>query len=96
MATGWQLDDVVRLDVLTFNSLMARMVKILYADRTEAAWVHVATTNAGFSGKTKGVKKITDAWAGAAGEDKMEVAKKLGRDANGFMRDFGLMRGGKI
>lgn len=96
MATGWSLEQTIGLDVLTFNALMHRMTKITYSDRTEEAWVRVATTNAGMSGKTQGVKKITDAWAGATGEDAAEIAKKTGRDANSFLRDFGLMRGGKI
>ena len=75
---------------------MERIIKITYADRTEAAWVSVATTNAGMSSKTKDVKKITDAWAEGMGEDLAEIAKKAGRDAGAFMRDFGLNRGGKI
>jgi hypothetical protein len=75
---------------------MDRMVKLTYSDRSEAAWVSVATTNAGFSGKTSGIKKLTNAWLGATGSDLEEIAKQTGRDGQGFMRDFGLMRGGKI
>ncbi len=96
MATGWQLDEVIGLDVLTFNALMDRMTKIVYADRGEAAWVAVATVNAGMSGKTKGIKKITDAWAGITGDDMEEIAKNTGRDGRGFLRDFGLLKGGRI
>lgn len=96
MATGWSLDRVLALDVLTFNALMARIIKITYAERTEAAWVSVATTNAGMSGKTKGIQKITDAWAGHSSDDLMEQAKKTGRDANAFLRDFGLRKSGRI
>ena len=96
MVTGWSLDQVVTLDVLTFNALMHRIISITYADRSEAAWVSVAAVNAGMSGKTGGVKKLTDAWAQQSGEDMAEIAKKTGRDANGFMRDFGLLKGGRI
>lgn len=96
MATGWSLDEVAGLDILTFNALMYRMTRIIYDDRSEAAWVAVATTNAGMSGKTKGVKKITDAWAGQSSDDLAEMAKKTGRDADAFLRDFGLRQGGRI
>lgn len=96
LATGWDIDRVTSLDVLTFNALMERIVKITYDERSEAAWVAVATTNAGMSGKTKGVKKITDAWAGHSTDDLAELAKKTGRDANAFLRDFGLRSGGRI
>jgi hypothetical protein len=96
LATGWTLDEVLHLDILTFNALMERITKITYSDRAEAAWVDVATVNAGMSGKTKGVKKLTDAWAGHTTEDLEEIAKKTGRDANGFLRDFNLLRGGRI
>lgn len=75
---------------------MDRILKISYTERAEAAWVAVATTNAGMSGKTGGIKKITDAWACAGGGDLAEVAKKTGRDAGAFLRDFGLTRGGRI
>lgn len=96
MATGWSIDQVAGLDILTFNALMTRMIRIVYDDRAESAWVNVATTNAGMSGKTQGVKKITDAWAAAAGRDPTEVAQKTGRDAGAFLRDFGLLKGGRI
>jgi hypothetical protein len=96
MATGWTLDYVLSLDVVTFNALMGRMVRIRYDDLTEKAWVSVATTNAGFSGKTKGVEKLTNAWAGNTGRDQTEVAKRTGRDANAFLRDFKLLGGGRI
>lgn len=96
MATGWTLDYVLRLDVITFNALMGHVTRIHYDDLTEGAWVGVATTNAGMSGKTSGVKKLTDAWAKANGRDVEEVAKKTGRDAGAFLRDFGLLKGGRI
>lgn len=96
MATGWTIDAVAGLDILTFNALMDRMTRITYDDRSESAWVAVATTNAGMSGKTQGIKKITDAWAEAAGRDLEEVAKKTGRDAGAFLKDFGLLKGGRI
>lgn len=96
MATGWTLDHVAGLDILTFNALMSRLIQIDYDDRAEQAWVAVATTNAGMSGKTQGVKKITDAWAAAGGRDAEEAAKRAGRDAGAFLKDFGLLKGGRI
>lgn len=96
MATGWHLDYVLRLDIISFNALMGYATRIHYDDLTEGAWVSVATTNAGMSGKVSGVKKLTDAWAKAGGRDLEEVARKTGRDANSFLRDFGLTRGGRI
>lgn len=96
MATGWRLHEVAEMDILTFNALMHHMTRITYDDKAEAAWVDVATVNAGMSGKTNGVKKLTDAWAQAAGHDMADVAKKTGRDANAFLRDFGLRKGGRI
>lgn len=96
MATGWSIDQVAGLDILTFNALMNRLIRIVYEDRAEKAWVDVATTNAGMSGKTSGVKKITDAWAAAGGENAQDAAKKAGRDAGSFLKDFGLLKGGRI
>lgn len=96
MATGWTLDHVLSYDVVTFNALMARMVRIRYDDLTERTWVNVATTNAGFSGKTKGIEKLTNAWAGNTSRDPAEAAKRTGRDANAFLRDFKLLGGGRI
>lgn len=96
MVTGWSIDQVAGLDVLTFNALMNSMVRIQYEGKTEEAWVAVATTNAGMSGKTGGVKKITDAWTAASGQDAAEVAQKTGRDAGAFLRDFALQQGGRI
>lgn len=84
------------LDVLTFNALMERMTKIHYTDKAEEAWVRVATVNAGMSGKTKGVKKITDAWLGHTSDELAEIARKTGRDGKGFLRDFGLLQGGRV
>lgn len=75
---------------------MNRMVRLDYDERAEQAWVNVATTNAGMSGKTQGVKKITDAWAAASGRDPSEVAQKTGVDAGAFLKDFGLLKGGRI
>lgn len=84
------------LDILTFNALMGHMIRIAYEDLTEKVWVDVAAVNAGMSGKTQGVKKITDAWAAAGGADVAEIAKKTGRDAGAFLNDFGLLKGGRI
>lgn len=96
MATGWSLDYVRQLDVLTFNALMDRITKVTYRERTEAAWVSVATANAGMSGKTNQVKKITDSWAVGIGDQVALEAGRAGKDANAFLRDFNLAGGGKL
>lgn len=96
IATGWSLDDVLGLDILQFNALMSLIVKIQYADRTQSLWADCAAINAGMSGKTDGLKKITKTWAAAGGESAEEIAKKTGSDARAFLGAFGLSSGGKI
>jgi hypothetical protein len=76
---------------------MERIVKITYADRAEAAWVATATTNAGMSGKSEPIKKLITSWTEEANPSELaSEARKAGRDANAFLKDFGLLSGGKI
>lgn len=96
LATGWSLDHVLRLDILTFNAFMAHVTKLTYADRADKLKTDAMVVNAGMSGKTKALDKLADSWRGLTADDKEEAAKRTGRDGHGFMRDFGLLKGGRI
>ncbi|CAK9059077.1 Uncharacterized protein SCF082_LOCUS31365, partial [Durusdinium trenchii] len=69
LATGWRLEYVLSLDVLTFSALEAGVTRVQYQDKIESTRLAVLTGNAAFSGKLEAVDKVTDAWAKAIGAE---------------------------
>lgn len=96
MMTGWPLEQVVGLDVLTFNAMIATMTKVRYFDKAEDAWTAAIATGAGMSGKTDNLKKRTEEWMTLGEEDTTEKLAFGKKSASQFLKDFKLGKGGKI
>lgn len=86
LATGWSLEYLLTLDVLTFSALEAAVTRVQYQDKIESTRIGVLVANAGFSGKTEGIDKVTDAWAKAIGAESAPL--KAARGALDMMKDF--------
>ena len=64
LKTGWELDYVRDMDVLTFNSVTAIVTKLVYRDKAEDAWVRMIAAQ----GEKKAMDQLTKAWMTAVGE----------------------------
>lgn len=96
MATGWSLDRVVSLDVLTFNSLVFYMTKARYFDKAEDAWTTAMAVGTGMSGDSKALKERTTEWL-QIGEQDVTKSLAIGKKTAGqFLSDFKLTGGGKV
>lgn len=80
---GWPLDDVLDLDIDTFNGIFVAFIRIDYQEKIENAWTMMVSTQC----QPKELKRWTAAWRnvieGAGGE------KPKTRGLNDFLKDFG-------
>lgn len=71
--TGWSLQEVLQLDLLTFLAMVQTLTRLEYRDRADRLWADFYAVNAGMNGKTKLIEDITTRWTTGVGDQPAEV-----------------------
>lgn len=72
MKTGWDLDTVTDMDVLTFNSVCAVMTRIIYREKVETAWTSMVAAQ----GERASMESLTSSWLRAIGDNQAAAKQK--------------------
>ena len=89
MKTGWGLDYVREMDVLTFNTLCAILTKLVYREKCEAAWVNMTAAQ----GTKESMQTLTSQWKTTIGDDPVKPVDKtpaVGQGAKAFLKAIGI------
>lgn len=78
--TGMSLEEIGYLDVLTFNALLASVIRVTYTHKTEAAWTAMAAAQ----GTQKGMQERVSRWSKI-----INRGREKKNDITAFLRDFG-------
>jgi len=92
--TGWDIDKVKDLDVLTFNAIAAGLTRIFYQEKAEQAWTHMVAAQ----GESKAMRELTNGWLAAVGDRPMKAPKNApAGGAKEFLKALGFSaKGGRF
>lgn len=89
--TGWDIDKVRSLDVLTFNAIATGLTKLFYNEKVEQAWTNMIAAQ----GEAKSMTELTNGWLEAIGEQKVRKPKAAPTGgAKEFLKAMGIGAGG--
>lgn len=88
--TGWDLQDVMDMDVLSFNAVCGTLTTIIYREKAEQAWVDMIASQ----GEKSSMERLTSGWLNAIGEKPTAPKGNFGGGMQGFMKQLGMGKKG--
>lgn len=97
LLTGMRLEEVLAMDMVSFNAFMPALIRVQSHDRVDTMRDTARAVNAGMSGNMKGLDEMAEKLIEAVEGKKPALTGKNMKSANDFLKDMGFGRkGGRI